>query len=60
MLNCSRDKNEGTYRSEEGREGARYVIPDLSYYWDWEGAQEQSEQKWWHYPSYIILPAVQM
>ena len=32
MLNSSRDKNEGTYRSGEG-EGAppRYVTPDLSY-----------------------------
>ena len=37
MLNS---KYEGTYRSGEGGGGrrARYVTPDLSYYWD--GARE--------------------
>ena len=35
MLNFSRDKNEGTYRGREGREGPNtYVTPDLSYYWE--------------------------
>ena len=38
-LKYSRDKkNEGMYRSGEGVEGARYVTPNLSYYW--EGARE--------------------
>ena len=36
MLKYSRDKNEGTYCSGEGRR-ARYVTPHLSYYW--EGAR---------------------
>ena len=39
MLNSSRDENVGTYRSGEGGgegggRGARYVTPDLSYYWE--------------------------
>ena len=41
MLNSSRDKNEGTYRSGEGGGRARCVTPDLSY--DCEGAREECE-----------------
>ena len=40
MVNSFSDKNEGTYRSEEGGKRARYVTPDLSYYW--EGGRECS------------------
>ena len=40
MLNCSRDKNEGTYRVVGGgEEGPPHVAPDLSYYW--EGASRE-------------------
>ena len=45
MLNCSRDKNEGTYRGGDGGRMARYVTPDLSYYW--EGATEQCKDNKW-------------
>ena len=41
MLIFSRDKHERTCSSGEGEEGARYVTPDLSYYW--EGAREKYE-----------------
>ena len=41
MLNTSRDKIEGTYRSGDGGRRAPYVTPDLSYYW--EGAQGARE-----------------
>ena len=35
MLNYCRDKHEGTYLSGDGGRGrARYVTPDLSYYWE--------------------------
>ena len=36
MLNSSRDKNEGTYRSGEEKEGplCDNVTLDLSYYWE--------------------------
>ena len=44
MLNFSRDQNEGTYRSGEGRR-ARYVTPNLTYYWD--RAREQCEDYKW-------------
>ena len=43
MLASSRDKNEGTYVPKwGGRRRARYVTPDLSYYW--EGAREWRER----------------
>ena len=38
MLNCSRDNNEGTYRSGEGGGGPAMRTPDLSYYL--EGARD--------------------
>ena len=31
MLNSSRDKNEGRYRSGEGEGATLYMTPDLSY-----------------------------
>ena len=43
MLN-STDKNEGTNRSGEGGGRARYVTPDLNYYW--AGERECEDNKW--------------
>ena len=34
MLDDSRDKNEGTYRSGQGGRSVHYVTPDLSYNWE--------------------------
>ena len=47
MLNSSRDKNEKarTVVVEREKEGPRYVVPDLSYYW--EGGREYCEDNKW-------------
>ena len=41
MRNCSRDKNEGTYRSREWGRRARCVTPDLSCYHYWACGRER-------------------